>query len=888
MIIASVMSVSVCETAENSHGGDGSAALRQPTSPLPHPAAQWKRVAEENAEKKPDVPLELGFNNIKTRTISGSLVGADTLGAGQNKRKVITIVDDYGNTRTGVFTSENVITEAAINSRKKTLAESLNVDVLKMQEGERVDSRNSALYDVAGMLGRSDLVAASMDVKLERSGRVTNGNFMEFVNGTDLNHLGPDDPYCQIDPDDYLSDSVKKDMLDLTIIDYLCLNIDRNSSNMIYQYAKDENNVTRLVGIKGIDNDSSFGAENPALDEHFNRIQPLTSTVIMTEAMASKIKALDPEKLELALSKYNMNEDAIKAARDRLIKLKDLLHFGEKVSNDLRELQSLRDKKDEGTLSKDEEKKLNAAEKRYKGFEANPISFVQRRRAFNGNVPVSKYRPGIAVVPEKMLKNIDFDTMGKMTVVRDMDTGRTAACGVTCLVTAEHSSVFHSKNVQVAKKQAHKQKENKLAPELRVGGENINGAARTVKFENGTNLLELQNLFTSTKDAKLKPIIAEMTKLRTLSDKMSKEGYQPTDMEVNVLTGYMQSAKNECIKFMNSLGKTNFLELKNPAETFNLVTKISNSIDPMITRVRDAQERDLLAFNVDMAKQAEDIAAERNALVGDNYQDPKIEQVTHKAVTSYDSNLIQYNYALKNIKSASKKGDMKIADRFLNSLQEIETITSELYASDKPVIGDISKLRLAYEKALLDAQDLTIKTGKTPAEKQILNLAKTISTSLAQDKAIIDSLKPGDQRNFSVQYMDAIIKGKDIKTITSDAKNSMLDYAIKLGDIAASRKKSSPEFKAMADATLQLLRSEDFIKDSKTLEKTCIDYIIKHKGVAKNDLEQSCMDIAYGLRSACHKQRTGLDIAQQIEAKKAEMQVNAPKKEEPQINSLQI
>jgi len=847
-------------------------------------------IVNELKEKHPEVPLELAFNNIKTRTISGSLKGAGSVGAGQNKRVVITIVDDYGVSRTGVYTLANEVTDSMIVNHDENVANNLNVDVLKIQKGERIDSRNSAMYDMANLLGRPDLIAPSMDVKLEGRGNVVEGNFMEFINGTDLDHMSSRDPYFDINPDDYISDSVKRDMLDLTVIDYLCLNVDRHGGNIIYQYGKDKNNVTRLTGIKGIDNDSSFGAENPNIDEHLVRIQPMTSTVLMTEEMAEKIKGMDRKTLELTLSKYKMNPAAVTAAYKRLVMLKDFLRFGEETSRELKTLQTLRDKQASGSiLSQEEAKELKNMEARYKGFESNPIKFVQRNRSFNGTIPKQNYRPGIAVIPKGMLKNIDFDAMGKTTTLKDRRTGDVMHCGVIDNVTFEHNSQGRKNaNMDLTIKRYKKlrQIDNGPNPELRIGGENINGAARVLGTENGKLLTELKEIAGDSRDADFNPLIAEMTKLKALSGKIGEEGYVPTDMEVNVLTGYIQSIKAECEKCKQAMNHNGIINLADRIKKEKILDKIAETMTPMISRVRDAQERDLLAFNVNMAKEAEDIQTGRRAIVADGYKDADIEPMLIKPVTSYSSSIVEFSYAVKTIANGNKKEDLSFCKPFLNSLNEIEMLTTKLNLSEKPAIGDISKLRNAYKAAIEWSVALQGADRSTPAEKQMKYLARSIGNCLRQDKSIIDMFKPGDKRSFAVQYVDSVINGGDSISLINGAINEMAVDIKTISDIDSNRKKSSPEFKKLAVCADSVMK----IKDPKRLpevlvelEKSCIDYIAKHKGIARNDLEQSCMVHAYNMKFSCHKFRTAHNIVKQMEQKnlgrqpgEKELQVNNP------------
>jgi len=712
-------------------------------------------IVNELADKHPELPLELGFNNIKTRTISGSLSGAKYVSSNQNSRAIITIVDDYGNTRTGVYTPAKKVTDDMINHTEIT-TNGINVGTLKIQKGERIDSRNSAMYDVANLLGRPDLIAASMDVKYEHNGKIEEGNFMEFVTGTDLDHMTSDDPYFGINPGDYLSNNVKKDMLDLTIIDYLCLNVDRHGGNMIYQYAKDDKNVTRLTGIKGIDNDSSFGSQNPNFAKHMNRIQPITSTVLVTEEMAQKIKKMTKESLELIMRKYNMNEAAIQAAHKRLATLQGLLKNGAKITKGLRMLQRLRDKKVSGdVLSTKELENLNGLEDIFAGFEANPISYVQKNRSFNGNVDIQKFVPGLVVVPDKMLKSIDFDAMGQKTTLKSNDSSYTFHCGVIDVVTTEHNSQESIDiNMKTARANNRKAKQSTSNPILRVGGENINGASRSLKLENDTLLSDLKRMMTSTKDIELQSVVDEMTKINTLSEKLGKEGYIATDMEVNVLVAYIQSVKDECSKCQTLL-VNKVVDNNNRArhQESVLLTKISNTLDPMISRIRSAQERDSLLFNVDMIKKAEAIQTGRKTMLDEGFENPIIENVP------------------------------------------VQTV-----------------------------------------------------------------------------------KYSSIEEVAVASKIELIENIYKLIGIDGNPQNNDPELKDLVNATISftnLKDLKDFPDALDRLEKSCVNYIAKHEEEASDELEQTCMNLAYDMKATCHKYEKVCKEVQQKEVDK-ELENMAP------------
>lgn len=62
-----------------------------------------------------------------------------------------------------------------------------------------------------------------------------------------------------LDEDDPMKDSKGcfKQIADLQALDFLCGNVDRHDGNFSFQISKDR--PPRVLGIKGFDNDTSFG-----------------------------------------------------------------------------------------------------------------------------------------------------------------------------------------------------------------------------------------------------------------------------------------------------------------------------------------------------------------------------------------------------------------------------------------------------------------------------------------------------------------------------------------------------------------------------------------------------------------------------------------------------
>jgi len=71
---------------------------------------------------------------------------------------------------------------------------------------------------------------------------------------------------------------VIRSLVELQIIDYLCLNVDRHPGNLMYQV----NQEGIITGIQGIDNDSSFGRRRCSQIEN-------AKLKVISKSMADKV-----------------------------------------------------------------------------------------------------------------------------------------------------------------------------------------------------------------------------------------------------------------------------------------------------------------------------------------------------------------------------------------------------------------------------------------------------------------------------------------------------------------------------------------------------------------------------------------------------------------------
>ena len=189
---------------------------------------------------------------------------------------------------------------------------------LEMEEGDRIDNRNSGMSAMASLLGVSSLIARSESMQfIGPDGQTVPGTFMEYGKGLDLGqdptlfeHVG-DQPFAN-------KGNVMKQMADLQVLDFLCLNVDRHEGNLLYQV----NQKGELIGIQGIDNDSAF-AKRDVLDRDVNSLR------VVSESMARKLEKLTPEMIRFSLRGRGLSEKELQRSSERLEKLKKAVEVGD-------------------------------------------------------------------------------------------------------------------------------------------------------------------------------------------------------------------------------------------------------------------------------------------------------------------------------------------------------------------------------------------------------------------------------------------------------------------------------------------------------------------------------------------------------------------------------
>lgn len=148
--------------------------------------------------------------------------------------------------------------------------------------------------------------------------------------GEDFAHLKEDNTFkdCK---ENWLDNSpALRQMSDLTVLDYLCMNVDRHKKNIFYKFDKSDPANPKLVGITGIDNDMSFAPVDPEMGmlnqcRYNSGLEGLTS---ISQNLAQTITNLDPAMLKGVLELRGLTKAHVDGACQRLDMLKTAIAEG--------------------------------------------------------------------------------------------------------------------------------------------------------------------------------------------------------------------------------------------------------------------------------------------------------------------------------------------------------------------------------------------------------------------------------------------------------------------------------------------------------------------------------------------------------------------------------
>lgn len=213
-----------------------------------------------------------------------------------------------------------VLTEG-FNKLSNDMALQIRGQRLMLEDGARLDNRNSAMSAVASLLGVPKLIARADPMKfIQKDGSVLEGTFMDFADGHDL--FESPALMAGVARNPFQSEAARRKLnrqiADLQVLDFLCLNEDRHPGNLMYQVDK----ITGMItGIQGFDNDSSFARRMPMAGE-------AECLKVVSEDMAKTLERLTPNMLRFALRGHNLTNREIDMAVRRLDILKEKIKEG--------------------------------------------------------------------------------------------------------------------------------------------------------------------------------------------------------------------------------------------------------------------------------------------------------------------------------------------------------------------------------------------------------------------------------------------------------------------------------------------------------------------------------------------------------------------------------
>ena len=143
---------------------------------------------------------------------------------------------------------------------KDRVMRSLAIKSAKIGEGADITKRNVATKRVAEALGLSDLVVDTKLAEVQVGDKKINGIVMDNAKGVSQRELY----YKAEDEGKKVSYSPQayKQIMELQVLDIICGQVDRNVSNFLCDYKKDEKGNYIIEKVTAIDNDLSFGNMN--------------------------------------------------------------------------------------------------------------------------------------------------------------------------------------------------------------------------------------------------------------------------------------------------------------------------------------------------------------------------------------------------------------------------------------------------------------------------------------------------------------------------------------------------------------------------------------------------------------------------------------------------
>lgn len=195
--------------------------------------------------------------------------------------------------------------------------------------GSKVAQRNSAMSDVARQLGFPNLLAEGRRVIIEKDGNQISGVMMETadIDTIDNANMNEDSPFMKLEGEEFDSEATLRSLADLQVLDFLCGNTDRHAGNFFTRFDVSNPYAPRILGVQGIDNDTSFGT----ITNGIQSLAKLDNLKIVTPEMAKAIESLSAEDFGELLDEYDLSKKEKEAAQTRLSSLKEYIGKGKEA-----------------------------------------------------------------------------------------------------------------------------------------------------------------------------------------------------------------------------------------------------------------------------------------------------------------------------------------------------------------------------------------------------------------------------------------------------------------------------------------------------------------------------------------------------------------------------
>ena len=285
--------------------------------------AAYKAYYTQNPDEKKPV-------NSDPAMISRFLLSCRKPGAGSGDFKIntdrltaeIAQVNNMTPAQVKNLCGKNAIKEMAARLSEISPAIYIKSLEVEMENGTRIDRKNAGMSTVAELLGVQDIICHSRPMKLKGpDGKIVDGTFMALAKGIDAANPGREGYGIGGSSLENTDGRGLEKIADLQVLDYICGNIDRHGANCFYQF--DENG--KLIGVQGIDNDSSFGKFIPKKsgDRTYRTLIPGAMGVI-SKKMADRVMKMTLPELAFSL-RGTIDEPSIRAACERLFILKQYI-----------------------------------------------------------------------------------------------------------------------------------------------------------------------------------------------------------------------------------------------------------------------------------------------------------------------------------------------------------------------------------------------------------------------------------------------------------------------------------------------------------------------------------------------------------------------------------